>query len=377
MKSKIPKGNGDYRQLQTKLFARTISMVFGSIVTIWFLYTAILRGNFANWMVALFQHVFRMDYINALNLYRQTFRNYMEIVFFIAIAIVFFLIFHFYLKWFTGYFGEINKGIDALIKENTDEISLSPELAATEKKINTIKHTLEKRKIDTQLAEKRKNDLVVYLAHDLKTPLTSIIGYLTLLRDEDKISEELRQKYLGISLDKAERLEDLINEFFEITRFNLSDITLQYSKVNLTRLLEQLVFEFKPMLLDKDLKCNLSSEHNLMLVCDVDKMQRVLDNLLRNAVFYSFENSTIEINVIQDENKTTIKFINHGNTIPKEKLERIFEQFYRLDTSRGSNNGGAGLGLAIAKEIVNLHNGTIAAKSKNEVIEFDVTIPSP
>ena len=85
----------------------------------------------------------------------------------------------------------------------------------------------------------------------------------------------------------------------------------------------------------------------------------------------------IEIIVIQDENKTTIKFINHGNTIPKEKLERIFEQFYRLDTFRGSNNGGADLGLAIAKDIVNLHNGTIAAKSKNEVIEFEVTIPSP
>ena len=99
----------------------------------------------------------------------------------------------------------------------------------------------------------RKNDLVMYLAHDLKTPLASVIGYLTLLRDEQQISPELREKYLSITLDKAERLEDLINEFFEITRFNLSTVTLDYSSIDLVRLLEQLRFEFMPMLKEKSL----------------------------------------------------------------------------------------------------------------------------
>ena len=249
------------------------------------------------------------------------------------------------------------------------------ELTVTEKKINHIKHTLEQRKLATELAEQRKNDLVVYLAHDLKTPLTSVIGYLTLLRDESQISEELREKYLSISLEKAERLEDLINEFFEITRFNLSDITLEYSRVNLTRLLEQLTYEFKPMLLEKNLKCELEITSNVMLKCDVNKMRRVFDNLLRNAVNYSFDDGTIHIVATQNENNLSIKFTNCGNTIPQEKLERIFEQFYRLDTARSSRSGGAGLGLAIAKEIVELHNGTITAKSENEVIEFEVTIP--
>ncbi|MGO0862572.1 sensor histidine kinase, partial [Clostridioides difficile] len=168
---------------------------------------------------------------------------------------------------------------------------------------------------------------------------------------------ELREKYLSISLDKAERLEDLINEFFEITRFNLSNIELEYSKVNLTRMLEQLTYEFTPTLMSKNLKYTLSVAPNMMIKCDVNKMQRVVDNLLRNAIYYSFEDTTIEITAIQDEDDIKLKFVNHGNTIPEEKLERIFEQFYRLDTSRSSNSGGAGLGLAIAKEIVELHNG--------------------
>ena len=289
--------------------------------------------------------------------------------------ILFAIILRFYLNEFSKYFKEINRGIDALIEENTGDIVLSSELTVTEKKINHIKHTLEQRKLATELAEQRKNDLVVYLAHDLKTPLTSVIGYLTLLRDENQISEELREKYLSISLEKAEHLEDLINEFFEITRFNLSNITLEYSMVNLTRMLEQLTYEFKPMFLEKNLKCELEIVPDTMIKCDVNKMQRVFDNLLRNAVNYSFADSTIRIVSTQNEGNLNIKFTNFGNTIPQEKLERIFEQFYRLDTARSSRSGGAGLGLAIAKEIVELHGGSITAKSENDIIEFEVTIP--
>ncbi|HGH0540419.1 TPA: vancomycin resistance histidine kinase VanS, partial [Clostridioides difficile] len=303
------------------------------------------------------------------------FRNSMELFMILAMVIVFFIIFRVYLNWFTKYFSEINQGIDSLIKEDVGEVALSPELLAIEKKINSIKHILEQRKFETQMAEQRKNELIVYLAHDLKTPLTSVIGYLTLLRDESQISEELRKKYLSISLDKAERLEDLINEFFEITRFNLSNISLEYSTVSLTRMLEQLTYEFKPTLMSKNLKYTLNVTPNMMIRCDVNKMQRVFDNLLRNAVYYSFEDTTIEITAVQEDDYIKLKFINHSNTIPEEKLERIFEQFYRLDTSRNSNSGRAGLGLAIAKEIVELHNGTITAHSENNIIIFQVIIP--
>lgn len=316
-----------------------------------------------------------MEYDAAYNLYQQIFRNHMDLVIIISIVLVFFIVFRIYLNWFTNYFMEINNGIDTLIDEETEEISLSPELSATEKKINTIKHTLEKQKLDVRLAEQRKNDLVVYLAHDLKTPLASVIGYLNLLHDGENLPVELREKYFAITLDKAERLEDLINEFFEIARFNLSDITLQYSRVNVRRLLEMLLYEFQPMLKERNLLCNLNIPEDTILKCDANKMQRVFDNLLRNAVIYSYEDTEINISVTENDDAILFRFSNHGDTISEDKLERIFEQFYRLDATRSTSNGGAGLGLAIAKQIIELHNGTIMAKSENDITTFEVTLP--
>lgn len=376
MKNKLFKKNDEFRQLKRKMLLKIVVMVIVSAAVIFMLF--VLKYNFhinvGDCMVWLFQRILGLEYDSALDLYNSMFRNHWELILFIAIALVFFVIFRIYLNWFAKYFYEINRGIDTLVNENTEDISLVPELSATEKKINSIRHTLLQQRLNTRLAEQKKNDLVMYLAHDLKTPLASVIGYLNLLRDEKEISDELREKYISISLEKAERLEDLINEFFEIARLNLSDITLQCSKINLTRLIEQFAYEFKPMLSDKNLTCNIEAENDIMINCDGDKIQRAFDNLLRNAVIYSFENSEIKITVKTARDSISIEFTNHGNTISKENLERIFEQFYRLDAARGTN-GGAGLGLSIAKQIIELHGGTIAAKSENDLIEFTVTLP--
>ena len=273
----------------------------------------------------------------------------------------------------------LNSVVDAAkILSHPDDnlIELPEELSDIQNELNLTREQALRNIHDANDAVQRKNDLIMYLAHDLKTPLASVIGYLNLLHDERQISEELREKYLAITLDKANRLEDLINEFFEIARFNLSTITLQYSRINLTRLLEQLIYEFKPMMKEKNLNCNLSIAENVMLRCDADKMQRVFDNLLRNAVIYSFENTLIDIVVTAQADRLKIRFINQGDTIPEEKLARIFEQFYRLDAARSTKNGGAGLGLAIAKQIVELHGGVISAKSERETIEFEVILPT-
>ena len=375
MRNKRETSNHDFYQFRTRVFARIAAMMFGAVTGIYLLYVYVLRGNFANRVVDFLHKQFHMDYVSANKVYRYLIRNHIELVFAVSIVALFLVIFRIYLNRFTKYFLEINNGMDVLLQEHAEDVSLSGELSAIEKKMNQVKNTLEKRKLDMQMAEQRKRDLVMYLAHDLKTPLASVIGYLNLLRDEGEISEELREKYLSVSLDKAERLEILINEFFEIARFNLSDLVLQYGRINLTRLLEQLVYEFRPMLQEKNLQCRLEAPPDIMLKCDADKIQRVFDNILRNAVLYSYEESSIEIIAQGQEENVVVRFINRGDTIPAEKLARIFEQFYRLDAARSTATGGAGLGLAIAKEIVEAHGGTITAESGNEESVFTVMIP--
>lgn len=224
-------------------------------------------------------------------------------------------------------------------------------------------------------AEQRKNDLIVYLAHDLKTPLTSVIGYLTLLKDEPDIPGELRARYTGIAFDKSMRLEQLINEFFDITRFNLTTIVLDKCSIKLDRMLEQLASESLPLMEKKNLSWRLDIQQNVALSCDPDKLQRVFDNLMRNAFFYSYPDSELLLHMSVEDGNAFIRLENPGRTIPPEKLARIFEQFFRLDESRSTATGGAGLGLAIAREIVLLHGGHIAAESENERVAFCVWLP--
>lgn len=279
------------------------------------------------------------------------------------------------LKKVDGYVDELQDAAEKLFDHNISYIELSSEFGDIAVKINHLKQESEKNARLAKESEQKKNDLVMYLAHDLKTPLSSVIGYLILLCEEKQLSEEMREKYLSISLEKAEQLENLINEFFEITRFNLSNITLQYSQINLTRLLEQLIYEFQPMLKEKNLQCNLTALDNIMLKCDANKMQRVFENILRNAVIYSYSGTEITVRMDVKEDGIEICFENQGNTIPAEILDHIFEQFYRLDTSRGTNSG-SGLGLAIAKQIVEIHGGIITAQSKDENIQFRITLPA-
>lgn len=168
-------------------------------------------------------------------------------------------------------------------------------MADTENELNLVREQALSSARAAREAEQRKNDLIVYLAHDLKTPLTSVIGYLTLLRDEPQISPGLRAKYTGIALDKAERLEDLINEFFDITRFNLSHLTLDAQTIHLTRMVEQIVYEFHPIFAQKGLDCRTDIAPDVYLIGDSAKLERVFDNLLRNAVNYSYPDTAVTV----------------------------------------------------------------------------------
>ena len=264
---------------------------------------------------------------------------------------------------------------EQLARPTEERIVLPEALAEAELQLNAAREQALRDARAAKDAEQRKNDLVVYLAHDLKTPLTSVIGYLTLLRDEPQISPELRARYTGIALDKAERLEDLINEFFDITRFNLSHIELETRPTDLARMVQQVASEFAPQLAEARLTCRLELPEKLMSPCDPDKMARVFDNLLRNACHYSLPGTEVTVSGRAEGDQAILAFSNHGPDIPPEKLERLFERFFRLDSARSSASGGAGLGLAIAKEIVELHGGTITARSSGGETSFTVTLP--
>ena len=266
-------------------------------------------------------------------------------------------------------------GAEELAHPTDVPIRLPQGLKSAEDQLNLVREQALRSARAAKDAEQRKNDLVVYLAHDLKTPLTSVIGYLTLLRDEPQISPEMRARYTGVALEKAERLEDLINEFFDITRFSLTHLELEKGDTDLKRMLEQMCSEFGPVLAQRQLTCSLELPQSLRAVCDPDKMARVFDNLLNNACHYAYPNSVLHISAQEDARRVTILFRNAGATIPPEKLARMFEQFFRLDTSRGTHSGNAGLGLAIAKEIVEAHGGSITAQSAHEQVIFTVILP--
>lgn len=202
-----------------------------------------------------------------------------------------------------------------------------------------------------------------------------MIGYLSLLQDEPEISQELRAKYTGIALNKARRLEELINQFFEITRFQLTHMELEWETIHFSRMLEQTAFEFQPILEEKHLQLQTEIAPDVKLTCDPDKLERVVDNLIRNAISYSYPDTAISLEMHTTEEYAVLTICNTGRTISPEKLDRIFEQFFRGDSSRATATGGAGLGLAIAKQITELHGGTIKADSRNEQIRFTVTLP--
>ena len=363
-----------YVLFERKMTRKMLSLVLIAIGAV-FLLRELIRGRFGDAVVAFLTGVFRLDYSDALYIYEATFRDHLDGIIAGAIILSLIVVFRFSLRWVREYFDEISAGCDALLDEKTELITLSPEMGFLELKLNESKTILEKRERDAREAEQRKNDLVVYLAHDIRTPLTSVIGYLELLKEAPDLPIEQRAKYLSITLDKAYRLEQLINEFFEITRFNLQSIPLNRENIHLSYMLLQMAEEFYPILTPGGKSVRLDVPEDLSLYGDPDKLARVFNNILKNAAAYSYPDTVIEIRARQERNAVRITFTNQGPQIPEAQLNAIFEKFYRLDSARSSSTGGAGLGLAIAKEIVTAHKGTISASSGPEGTVFTIKLP--
>lgn len=372
--AKLRRKSDDYTQLQIKLYLRFVLIVISSFMVTLLLYKFLWYNQAGNLIVGVMMGLFGMDYEEARFFYIDTFRRNSDLIWFGTICLVSLLLFWLFFRWFVRFFNAINKGIDALLQENM-QISLPQELMPIERKLHLVQQTLQNRERATREAEQRKNDMVMYLAHDIKTPLTSVIGYLSLLSEAPEMPAEQRAKYIGITLDKAQRLEQLIDEFFEITRYNFQQQQLTLETINLYYMLVQLTDEFYPLLQAHGNTIKLQAPTELTVYGDADKLARVFNNILKNAVAYSYPNTPICITAKIVEQNLEINFMNQGQTIRPQKLQSIFEKFFRLDSARASNTGGAGLGLAIAQEIVHLHGGEITASSADEITCFSVRLP--
>lgn len=266
--------------------------------------------------------------------------------------------------------------VDRLIEHPENVANLDGTFLEVEGAINRVRNR-ERQVADALRDEaRRKDDLVTYLAHDLKTPLASVVGYLSLLEEAPDLPVEQRARFTGIALDKAHRLDALIEEFFDITRFDFHDIVLTRGYVDLALLLAQVADEFYPILTEQGKSVEVEATASLIVLIDGDKMARVFNNVMKNAIAYSYEGSTIRIFAEQTPDSVVVRFENQGDPIPAPKLGMIFEKFYRLDAARATNRGGAGLGLAIAKEIVAAHGGTISCASTPEATVFTIELPN-
>ncbi len=287
----------------------------------------------------------------------------------------FLIIFVYYLTKTLSYIDAIVDASEILVANNEEWIKLPIDLIEIEERMNQVKQqSIRNLKIAEEQTNK-KNDLIVYLAHDIKTPLTSMIGYLSLLDEMKDMPREVQKRYIKIALEKSNRLEELIDELFDITRFNSATLLLEKEEINLNLMLEQVIDDFYPLLKEQNKQIQLVSQKKIVLDGDSDKLARVFNNVIKNAIYYSKEDSSIQIVVEQKKEFAVVVVKNQGKQIPEEKLKKIFEKFYRLDNARISRTGGSGLGLAIAKEIVELHHGEITAQSTKSETKFIIKLP--
>ncbi|WP_315076730.1 HAMP domain-containing sensor histidine kinase [uncultured Clostridium sp.] len=304
------------------------------------------------------------------------FGNYIYII----IGLPSFLLFHFIITY------KKNKSLASIINETKVmakgdldkliEVEAKGDMKNLAENINNISKQLKKRTIEERKAQKTKNDLITNVSHDLRTPLTSIMGYLEII-DCDKYRDEIQLRYyVNIAYEKSKSLNLLINDLFELTKMQNNTVKLERANINLVELLGQVVAYFEYQFKNENMKSRIKfSDDKLIVNVDSEKLVRAFENLLSNAIKYGKDGYYVDITTKSEGNMAVVQVINYGEAISIIDLPYIFDRFYRIEKSRNSNIGGSGLGLAIAKNIIELHQGTISAYSDNNKTIFEVKLP--
>lgn len=262
------------------------------------------------------------------------------------------------------------KSDEKIIIERQDEIG---EIAG---RINEMTEQINQLITSERDALQSNKDLIACVAHDLRTPITSVKGYLDLALDTKHYDLEQRQKYVRIAQTKANRLEYLIHDLFNYTKLTSGEITLHRSKIDLVQLVEQMVEEFYPLFQEEELEC--TTKYNISYLemnMDGELIARAVQNLLSNAIKYGKDGKHVYVELECLEQEVQIRVTNYGLVIPEESIKHLFDKFYRVERSRNVKTGGTGLGLNIAQEIVHLHGGRIQVTSGASGTCFTITLP--
>lgn len=278
-----------------------------------------------------------------------------------------------------SYLREIHRGIERIKEGDFDtniRVLREDELSIMAQSVNEMRCTIKELMEKERMTEKTKNDLITNVAHDLRTPLTSIIGYLELLRREQSLPEETQKKYVNIAYDKSKRLQNLVVDLFDYTRYVKDGVNIQTHTLELNRFLEQLVEEFYPGFQDAKLECQVKLvQEDLNVSADGELLARAFGNLISNAMKYGVDGKLIIVETKVVDQWASVAITNFGQIIPKSDQNKIFEKFYRVESSRSVATGGTGLGLAITKNIISMHNGSIRVKSDENGTVFEVRLP--
>lgn len=262
------------------------------------------------------------------------------------------------------------KSDEKIIIERQDEIG---EIAG---RINEMTEQINQLITSERDALQSNKDLIACVAHDLRTPITSVKGYLDLALDSKHYDLEQRQKYVRIAQTKANRLEYLIHDLFNYTKLTSGEITLHRSKIDLVQLVEQMVEEFYPLFQEEELEC--TTKYNISYLemnMDGELIARAVQNLLSNAIKYGKDGKHVYVELECLEQEVQIRVTNYGLVIPEESIKHLFDKFYRVERSRNVKTGGTGLGLNIAQEIVHLHGGRIQVTSGASGTCFTIALP--
>ncbi|GIO98637.1 hypothetical protein J14TS5_37230 [Paenibacillus lautus] len=275
------------------------------------------------------------------------------------------------------YLEEIRNGLREIAKGNFDTdipVQSGSQLGEVAESINQMSRQLHQSILEERNAEKTKNDLITGVSHDLRTPLTSILGFLEVI-EEDRYQDEVELRYyVNIAYEKAQNLKNLIDDLFEYTRIN-NGLPLDIQKIDMAQFIRQLIEEFVPALEKSGMECKLAAEEGLIIRADGAQLVRAYENLITNAIRYGDSGKRIDIAVRSDGNQVSISFTNYGDPIPERDLPFIFDRFYRVETSRSKQTGGTGLGLAITKSIVEIQGGEIRVRSDRQRTTFDTRFP--